>query len=950
MGLIEVIRDDFVSGTILNQFPGNGSLVFPGAVAQLVCPNSQNCNWDHDHGPYAPVLWSGFDSRSKRGMPNRIETKMNSFVRTTNLCLAGIVVFPLIKLPQSMYYMTYYANESKIIVNRQYGTGATRLYSSGAVPDPATTPHLYRVYSNKSEYGLYIPEMDTTLATGKIGFAYSTDGGSTWTMAHTRTVDVEYYRAGVFAKKWATGVGDNCTAEFEYFVSEQYSEEDLAKDPPIGNVTFEEQIVFPTTQGGVPRGPLALDHGAVERASGTTFLDENVFPPAGGFSSPGPVGSETGKVIGAGSQVKFGEEISLELFEGPDYMQDKDDADGTEFLQGLNMRTLKAVDLTLDLWNTHGAGFYGTAKDGKNYYNGEECSPTGPDGTSFGTVALGPNRRCWSMWPGAPPMDSYKPSSIAVTIPTDHTLRLVGTALASEGSSVYSLWYLDGDFDVQIDWSGQSDSGGTNGGFALKVWADPDNLCQVRRRSSAGVAENGRHDGSVRINGSYGSTYAFADAAGAASGKYRIVRVGSVVSRWYWGGSSWVQIGSDVDMGRADPMFVGTELYGEGSLNYGVDATSFTIASGTVISTVGWSREVAGDHRGLGDECPTKHIWVATDDSLNVIDTENDRMWMRFTEGSGQILNPDWGGTDKWVHQVVLSQGVALIAWHGALVRLDFNMSDVRIGRLLTDTSRGARKKTTHGNLYGGWRCAASVLNSHIVTRNLNTGFGTPSLNAWQIDARDVNSVDLWHTAGYEYRAIATAGGMRMQKWRRWYMQGSTYEGIETPDWSYWTTATATLWCFLDKATGELFWHDGTNMYSVPKTNGGSTGWEDRMDESPFPDEISKALPGTREWRSQNFAVRYGAYLFLVADEGIYRVNWPSGSWELFYGNAVSAATHKVLPNYSFPTAIDLAKDGSEDLLVVGMIDGVVVVKLSDNTEYARTPVEGGQFTLAVSA
>lgn len=947
MGLLDVLKDDFTAGTLLEQYAGNGSFAFPGTVAQITCPNSQSCNYDNNEAD-APVLWTGdFSTRSNaKLLPVRIETKLNSYVRTTTSTISGLLICDGIDTYNLAYQFGYYAAEARIIVAQYYGTGGARRATSGAVVDPNTTPHLYRFYWNQNTIKpFYIAETGTVLAADYVGFAYSVDGGSTWTMLHTRARDFEVKKTAVFARKWATGAGDNCTAEFEYFYAQQYEEEDVLVDPPVGGASFEDEVIFPATTGEADRGPIDSNRGIVKNLPGASFEDEVILPPAGGPARHTALELDQGAVI-PHTSASFEEGIVLQVYEGPDYMDAKDDGDGTEFLQGYQTRALLAKDLTDDPWHLHGLGFFGTARDGKNYYNNEECSPTGPAGLSFGTVAGGPNRRCWSLWHKSPPLD-YTNSTypIVVSIPSDGVVRFVGTGMNSEGAGVYPLWYLDGDFDVQVDWDNFSESGGTDGGPSLIAWTDPSNRIYVRRRTTAGVAENGRLDSAVKVNNSEGSTYASVDAGGATSGKFRITRIGTTVHRYYWGGSSWVELGAGIDMGRAEPMYVGVDMWGSGGLNCSVDFFDVVINSGTVINTAAWAREPLGDHRGNGDEFPLKHLWVATDDSLSIIDTENDLMWMRFIEGSGNPLNTDWGGTEMWVHKVAFRGGVAVLAWHGGLVRIDFNISEIRAGRLLTDTNRGAVKLDSHGVAYSGQRSMASNTNSHIILRNASSNFSTPSLDAWAIPSRDVNAVDLLHSGEYEFIAAGTAAGIRILKWRRWYFLGVDEENIRTPDWSEWNTANDVEWILFDETTGELFWHDRTNMYSAPRTSGGSDGWEDRMDESTFPAAVTKALPGIREWRGQYVAVKYGSYIFIAADEGIYRVNWPSGSWELFYGNVASVATHKILPNYSFPTSLALGRDDAEleDVLVVGMFDGTAVVTLSDNTLHSQTPVKLNQ-------
>jgi hypothetical protein len=946
MGMIDILKDDFTAGTLMEQFAGNGSFNFPGTTAELICPNSQNCNWDYQNGPYAPVLWGPEGIRSEGGAPARFEAKMNSFIRTTTSSLAGIVVFPEIGLPQSMYYMAYYANESRIIIDRQYGTGASRIYSSGAVPDPSGTPHFYRVYSNKSDRSLYVPETDTALSPNTIGFAFSTDGGSTWTMAHTRTIDIYYFRVGVFARKWAAGASDNATATFEYFYAEQYDEANV-KDGAF-SVSAKEGIEFPPLTGEIARGSADIERASViSTGAQIGAVEEREFRPSGGEPSHRGPGLEHGQPLMAGGQVGALEDIDLQLDEGPTYMPDKNDLDGQELLQGRRTRTLNAGDLTGDRWDSPPSGFYGTGRDGKNYYDGEECTPSGPQAASFGTVAGGPNRRCWSLWTNAPPMEWNNDVALALSIPVDGTVRIAGTALSNQSGFAASMWYLDGDFDIQVELSNWSESGGTDGGASFAVYADNDNTFYARRRISGGVAENGRWDKDVKVNGSW-SNYAYADAGGGTATWFRLVRSGNNVSSYYGSPGSWTQIGTSFSMGRAEPMYVAMNVWGNGSPNISADFLNFSINSGTVINTVAWAREAEGTHRGTQDSFPAKYLWVSTNDSLNLMDAENDKLWMRFIEGNGQILGTGWGGTDQWVHDVAFSEGVALIAWHGAVIRVDFNLNDVRIGRLITDTNRGAGRLTSHGNGYVGWKVAGSPTNAHINTRNASYGFSTPSYDAWQVDSRDVNSVDLSHVFEYEYRAIASAAGLRMHKSRRWYVAGADEEGITTPDWSEWDQTENVLFCRMDTGDQEVFWiDDQEDMHS--RARGAAGGWETAMDESTFAAGTTKALPGTRSHSQQYMFVRLDPYVFVPADEGVYRINWPSGSWELFYGVAGSGATHEVLPSYSHVTTLTLANDGSQNLLVVGMIDGVAVVDRDIHTIYGQTPSKRGHFTEAVA-
>jgi hypothetical protein len=118
--------------------------------------------------------------------------------------------------------------------------------------------------------------------------------------------------------------------------------------------------------------------------------------------------------------------------------------------------------------------------------------------------------------------------------------------------------------------------------------------------------------------------------------------------------------------------------------------------------------------------------------------------------------------------------------------------------------------------------------------------------------------------------------------------------------------------------------------------------------------EYEKSLPGSVSHPSQYKAVvRYSPYLFAARREGIYRVDWPSGSWTLFYGKPNSGAVHEILPSGEAIT-IGLGDDGSEDLLIVSLdragAGQLILIRLSDHSVYGRSKMTKLKPASAVAA
>lgn len=122
-----------------------------------------------------------------------------------------------------------------------------------------------------------------------------------------------------------------------------------------------------------------------------------------------------------------------------------------------------------------------------------------------------------------------------------------GTGWLNAGVTSKDLMNLIGDFDVQVDFSGLSWTGGTDGGPMLMVQTSDNTKAFYVRRNIAG-----RYDRDVYITPNYVS-YSYVAGSGT-SGRFRITRVGSTMYSYYWDSTNlkWAQIGASYSLSNAD--------------------------------------------------------------------------------------------------------------------------------------------------------------------------------------------------------------------------------------------------------------------------------------------------------------------------------------------------------------------------------------------------------------
>jgi hypothetical protein len=246
---------------------------------------------------------------------------------------------------------------------------------------------------------------------------------------------------------------------------------------------------------------------------------------------------------------------------------------------------------------------------------------------------------------------------------------------------------------------------------------------------------------------------------------------------------------------------------------------------------------------------------------------------------------------------------------------------------------------------------AAGALRSRNAASDWSGDYAT-----WKQQDESARGGDLWFDSGYEYRASANEGGVAVFKWHRWYLYGSTpLEALTNIQWAHDNTGNRMYWCFFREATGELMYMDDTRVYSVFKAT-----YETRLAggfAGIFSADQSKVLPGTRTYAVQKLLVPYSTGRFyLPADEGVYQVEWPTGSFIHQFGHAGSGAAYELIPSGAIVRDISVADDGGTPILVLVLYfkdtgtDRLMGINIIGNTVHSFTPLTTGNMQFAESA
>lgn len=612
------------------------------------------------------------------------------------------------------------------------------------------------------------------------------------------------------------------------------------------------------------------------------------------------------------------------------YTSYKQDADGNDFLSDGKLRHLALVDASAGGFGSPVSGsHYGAARNGKFYDNGAECGVG-----DFGSVGGGLRRTAWR-FTGDEPMACYKEWG-TLSMPSDDTLMFdtggVQNGLGQHGpqASSFGKWVLHGDFDIQVSFANLAAVSGSLPCVGMEV---------MKRSDFGGL---GKVSYWVCRCDTYYQRQAFNESSSPydrvsssdTSGMLRITRTGSMFRAYYDASGTWTQIGTD-DLSTSvgtDDVYVRVFLTANGT-DGSSDVSGFAVNSGTTLNTAGWHREVSSSSRGTRQDMPESLIVATTQNSIDLIDHANSKLWMRFELGVNNALFDDSNSEPR---QCSWSDGVLTVAHgdytgndKGGGIVIDFTMDQVRIYQKAANNA---------GEFYGK---SDERSDGAISLRNDSLGFGGLDTSWGSPDNRFVGS-DIYRDSGYEYHAFATESGVFVSKRNRWHRQDSpTIQTSKTSDTS---PVHAVMF---DPTSGELFYVNDTNVMSVDKAT-----WEGVMAASGvFSPTTSKAFSGVRDAYFQYRMALFGSTLFLISNEGVYSVAWPSGSISLAYGMAGSGAANEILPVNSRSTAISVTKDGALDILLVG-VDGVspsvVAIDLGSSSLYGMIEPDNGKSVVAI--
>jgi hypothetical protein len=956
VAFVEIFRDNFDDGIQSLRTFGDGSITESAGVLHIT-NSGLNIDWWMGAGN-APIACLGLNENNVDGYDViRYETRITSFTgsgSTKRSC--GMTILTQDRLNWIQFH--FRENTDKILVQRGIDGVGGAIVETGVVVHPSSVPLRLRMTWHRNsntvtcEYG----END-----GTTGYTYAASAslkerpayvglfGREWYARTPPTFNIEY--------DWLSVEVDNVNPEaFNYSNTGLVDEVELLDQPTTagdrhtfpqispGESTHEKSGAFteevdlldqPTTAGDrhtfpqISPGEIKIDPGA-GFGDAIDFIDQPSTAP-NRHTYPQISPGERKYLPGAGQS----DYTSVDLQSGPTFMSEKNDADGYELLGDFRITDVIYIDTTQDSFgNPDGYNHWGAARDGKFYANGIECLSEGYD---FGTLAGGFRTSAWR-FPGVEPFATGDGTTIFALTSDDH-LRIQGTwgAWANPGGTINSIhkWYLlAGDFDIQVDYSNYVVNAGSEGESRLAINANNQNGSQqfyINRDANGTYRTAWILDGGDPAGGTTGTS--------DTSGKLRITRVSGVLTGYKWNGSGWDQVGSTLNDSRLQGIvWVQIGCSGNNNTNTDITFSNFLITEGDVTSYAGWSLEGTGANRGIRDDMPEQLGIACTETSVDLFDVANNRMWMRFVRSGDNALHyySDYGQR-PW--KVRWSNGTLMIA-HGSLPTQDQEGGAIWVD-FTTDVIRIHRE---HGGFVGGaWNPIGGISQ-----RNDNLRYSGEYDN-WDIQDYRVYDVDIWHTDGYEFRAVANNEGLAVFRELRWYYQDP--HGLEKSEAA---ETNRMRWCEFDEYDGYLFYMDDSKIYSAERGNFGSgTGWEGYMDGGTFTNNVEKDLPSAFTLTDEQYrAILFSGYVFMAAREGVYISDWP-GAWELLYGKVGSGATYEILPNYTNISAIAIQYNGSTPLLFCSLEGAViqelenrdgwgvrmVVINLNTDTIWARSKI-----------
>jgi hypothetical protein len=241
---------------------------------------------------------------------------------------------------------------------------------------------------------------------------------------------------------------------------------------------------------------------------------------------------------------------------------------------------------TASLWTAVPTLTSGTNADLYLYYDvtasGSTTRTTAESGDTFtGTDGDLPDKSLWRITTGTPDIQS-------------NSLRLTFHGTSTD-DRVLSTYEIDGDFDVQVDFSLSSVPATTGWGSALLIYAGSGDYLFVYRGYSGG------HNYYKELTVGSSTVQNLSTSTSDTSGKFRAVRSGSNIYGYYWNGSGWTEIGSVYSSGWTGSVYVGVQNFewtGNPSGFY-CDFDNFTVNSADKIT----------GFTGDTGEAPAQAVW-----------------------------------------------------------------------------------------------------------------------------------------------------------------------------------------------------------------------------------------------------------------------------------------------------------------------------------------------------
>lgn len=930
--------DDFDDNSIgIQQDAQNGTITEPVGT-ELVLSGSAGtmCRWD-SAGRDRPC---GYEEISTHEAPGggllRFEAKVSSFTKTGVEVIAGLCLWG--PTSEDAYLSGWYDSNDDVYFQRLLGgTDWITRWSGGNYGNPNSTPHIYRIYVNRTGREVFIAEYNQWLDPYTLAFQFSANNGSSWVWAYEEALAFIPTRFGVYSRNWSSGGYRGFDVGFDYLKFEQDADlNTYLGDQEEGTGTQDstqthDEMDLPGAGGPKGHGDQISKGQRVPGPSHQTTgsqgpFDEVQVQEEVSRLSPGgeAYGVEDGQGESAPAELVQVEDSLLVQVVDADFLQEKDDSDGKELLSAGDVRTIAVAEMDEGGFGNPVANLiYGYGQDGLFYNSGVVVS-SGPFSDASSILA-----RHWqdrSVEPG-------RHAGIVgnITVFGADNIRFSGT---NTGGAVWDSfaflnshrWFLTGDFEVTLDCTNFIKSTGspTQLEFRFNARAWHGNTVDLLRcitviRDSG--SRNWRRD--TIVNGGSASNV-WESSGGVPTGAYslKIKRTGTTVECLYDSGGGWTSMGGSFSGSTSigtDPVYFELQLAGyQTGCNGQIDLSNFTIVSGSESARASWYREASGADRGTQVTAPDDALIVAPDGSMEILDTAQTKMWMRFLQATSYMF-----GTTR-IRRVRWKKAGWILTAQGSVGGSNGSLKLVSLtGDARTQINTSGRESfkgfiESRNSARGEWTAVADVT--------------LPSNSVLDCDAFMPDALQVGDEV---FLAAATSAGMAMIKLEAYHSQTA---------WEYSLSSETTEmhWCALDPVSGELFYMDTDKMYSRDKTGGGQ-GWEDWMTGGSWTKEYEKSLPGTRAFEFQYRAERYSSFLFMPANEGIYRVNWPSGSWELFYGKTGSGATHEILPDYKLITSITFGNDGTNNLLIAALEQErrgqIVAIKLADDSIYSKSEI-----------